>query len=151
MNGARFSASTWIASLGVGFLPGAPGTYASAAAAGAWYFLPHLSLIPWLVVLGTLLLVGAVVSGRAAALAEERDPSSVVIDEWLGMWVALSATPRDWRWGAAAFLLFRILDVAKPGPIRRMERFRAGWGIMLDDALAGAGVFLLTLLALQLR
>jgi phosphatidylglycerophosphatase A len=66
------------------------------------------------------------------------DPSIVVIDEIVGMWVALLLLPKTVLAYALAFILFRVFDVLKPEPARALERLRGGWGIMLDDVVAGA-------------
>jgi phosphatidylglycerophosphatase A len=65
------------------------------------------------------------------------DPSSVVIDEVVGMWIALIFLPKSLVAGCAAFILFRVLDIVKPQPARALERLPGGWGIMLDDVVAG--------------
>ena len=67
------------------------------------------------------------------------DPSRVVIDEVVGVWICLWAVPAPdaWWYVAGAFVLFRALDIAKPLGIRRMESLRGGWGVMRDDVLAG--------------
>jgi CDP-diacylglycerol---glycerol-3-phosphate 3-phosphatidyltransferase len=65
------------------------------------------------------------------------DPSIVVIDEVVGMWVSLLFLPPSWMAWAIAFVLFRLMDILKPEPARYLERFPDGWGIMLDDVVAG--------------
>lgn len=67
------------------------------------------------------------------------DPSRVVVDEMVGVWISLLAVPADGHWGniAGAFVLFRLFDIVKPLGVRRMERIGGGWGVMLDDILAG--------------
>lgn len=67
------------------------------------------------------------------------DPSKVVVDEMVGVWIALLAVPEHgtWIYICAAFFLFRIFDIFKPLGVRYMERFKGGWGVMLDDILAG--------------
>lgn len=81
--------------------------------------------------------------GREAARRGVADPSAVVLDETVGQWVALAV----WTWVsptsltlanlAISFLLFRLFDVVKPWPIRRLERLPGGWGIVADDVAAG--------------
>jgi len=66
-----------------------------------------------------------------------KDPSSVVVDEVAGMLVALVAQPRSLRWVLVLFVLFRVMDVWKPFPIRRLEALPGGLGIVVDDLLAG--------------
>lgn len=65
------------------------------------------------------------------------DPSIVVIDEIVGMWITLLFIPPSLPAYAAGFIAFRVFDVVKPEPARRMEHIRGGWGIMLDDVVAG--------------
>ena len=66
------------------------------------------------------------------------DPSRVVVDEMVGVWIALLAAPAGNVWYAlGAFALFRLFDIFKPLGIRRMESFPGGIGVMMDDILAG--------------
>ena len=72
------------------------------------------------------------------------DPSIVVIDEIVGMWISLLWVPKSLATVLFCFLIFRILDIIKPQPARLLERLPGGWGIMLDDVIAGAytnGIF----------
>jgi phosphatidylglycerophosphatase A len=69
--------------------------------------------------------------------ASDPDPKLAVWDEFVGMWATCLLSPKTVPWMAAAFLCFRILDVVKPWPVRRLERLPGGWGIMSDDLLAG--------------
>jgi len=77
----------------------------------------------------------------AAGVIEHRsgqhDPSIVVIDEAAGMWCALLGARQVWWYYLSAFLVFRLMDVLKPGPINRLQRLPGGWGVMLDDLAAG--------------
>ena len=67
-----------------------------------------------------------------------KDPQLVVVDEVLGQWIALAgATTLNWKSVAAAFVLFRIFDIAKPQPIRSLESLPGGMGIIADDLMAG--------------
>jgi phosphatidylglycerophosphatase A len=75
-----------------------------------------------------------------------QDPSVVVWDEFVGMWIALLAAPPGWVWIATGFALFRVFDIWKPWPVSWADnQVDGGFGAMLDDALAG----LYALLALQ--
>jgi phosphatidylglycerophosphatase A len=65
------------------------------------------------------------------------DPSIVVIDEMLGMWIAMLAIPLSFVSIVIAFLAFRVFDIVKPFPARQLESVPNGWGIMLDDVVAG--------------
>jgi phosphatidylglycerophosphatase A len=78
------------------------------------------------------------------------DPSIVVIDEIVGMWITLLWLSPGLLTYAIAFIAFRLLDVTKPEPARVFERLPGGWGIMLDDVVAGCYANLATRLALFL-
>jgi len=129
----------------LGRVPGAPGTAASlvvAAAAGLWF--EHLAA-PWLLaaVAVILLPVGIWAGNRALEDFGAKDPKEFVLDEAVGQMVACLGALPMWQasWNlwiniAAAFALFRILDIIKPPPIRQAERLPGGWGIMADDLIA---------------
>jgi phosphatidylglycerophosphatase A len=127
----------WIATfLGIGKIPFAPGTWASLVAAPLFYPLIDYPLIH----LGTLAVVyflGVYTTGEYAKNIGEIDPHSAVMDEVLGMGVAMLAIPRQWPFVIMAIILFRLFDIWKPYPIRRIEKLPGGWGIMTDDLVAG--------------
>jgi phosphatidylglycerophosphatase A len=75
--------------------------------------------------------------GTAERLLGRRDPPEVVSDEVAGFMVTLYLLPFSWVYIAGGFVLFRIMDIAKPFPIRRIEGIPGGIGIVLDDVLAG--------------
>lgn len=87
-------------------------------------------------------------SQRAAAARGDRaalDPSEVVVDEWIGVLLALAFVPWEPLWVTLAFLLFRAFDIAKPGPVGWADReLHGAWGVMFDDVIAGllAGILL---------
>jgi phosphatidylglycerophosphatase A len=66
-----------------------------------------------------------------------KDSSKVVIDEVAGMCITLIGIPVRWQYVGIGLVLFRVFDIAKPLYIRRMEKLKGGWGVMLDDVLAG--------------
>lgn len=131
MSLARFFA----AGFGTGYAPLAAGTVASAAAAltGAGLLL----LSPWALALAALLAtVGGFLAVKRAAI--EGDPGWVVIDEFAGQWITLLALPRPTILGvAAAFILFRLFDITKLGPVGWADRRHGAFGIMADDIIAG--------------
>lgn len=140
------AAAVFIATLGpVGRLPGAPGTWGSAAALAAapWCFMP-LPLAGRLAALAFVLALGTWAASRAENALGRKDPGCVVVDELLGQWAAFlpfhlsgagQAMPLDLL---GLFALFRVFDILKPWPIRAVERsVPGGLGIMLDDLLAG--------------
>ncbi len=123
-----------------GLAPKAPGTWGTALAVlfAPMFFLPF-SVGNRILVLAAVFLLGGLAAGQAEKIIGRKDPSQVVIDELLGIWAALVffATP---SLGVVflAFILFRILDIAKPWPIRASEKWLpGGFGIMIDDLLAG--------------
>jgi phosphatidylglycerophosphatase A len=77
----------------------------------------------------------------AARESGRHDPGFVVIDEVAGQWITLLWSPADWRHGLIALILFRLFDITKPFPVRRLERLPEGWGIVFDDL--GAGLYAL--------
>ena len=120
----------------IGKVPIAPGFAGSMVTLILWLLLP----INWVVhsaVIIFLLIFGVFASGKAAILKKEHDPSEVVIDEAAGMGIALFMLPHSPSLYAIAFILFRIFDVLKPSIIYRSQKLPGGWGIMLDDVLAG--------------
>ncbi len=123
-----------------GLSPAAPGTCGSAVAVllAPFLFMP-LPLFGRVAVLLGVFLSGAWAAGRAEVILGDKDPGCVVIDEVLGQWLAcLPFSVLSWHWLLAAFALFRFFDILKPWPIKKVEKiFPAGFGVMLDDALAG--------------
>lgn len=130
--------------LGTGFLPLMPGTWGALLALGVWYLL-YLCLSPvWLTVVTMILVVATTVVGAWTSGVMERywgeDPRTVNIDEFVGTWIPLLVAPcgdHTWLLALLGFGLFRVIDMWKPLGCRSMERFGKGWGVMLDDVLAG--------------
>lgn len=129
---------------GFGRIPGAPGTWGSLAGACCFYFMlgkPQV-LIPLLV---ALFFLGVWVSGQMEKMLRQRDPSCVVIDEVCGVGIAMLGIPQialQWPYLIMSVLLFRIFDIWKPYPIRKIETLPGGWGVMCDDLLAGIYAFI---------
>ena len=128
-----------------GMIPGAPGTYAAFTGLLLWYVL-YLMLPPvWLTVVTSVLIVGVTIIGAWTSTVMEKywgpDPRAVVIDEYVGCWIPLLIAPAGhWTWltGLLGFALFRIIDITKPLGCRAIEKkFPGGWGVMMDDVLAG--------------
>jgi len=120
-----------------GFFPIAPATFASAVFLGIFYFVPGgYWLANIYVSIATLIL-----SIPASTILEKQygeDPSCVVIDEIVGLQVILVFAHDISLWGlVAVFFAFRLFDIAKPWPINRSQKLPGGWGIVIDDFLAG--------------
>ncbi len=123
---------------GVGYFPIAPGTLASLVLVMAYKYGFHRLTPPiYIAAALAIYLMGVWSASAFAARAGKEDPRTVVIDEVLGQWIALMTIPPGWGYVLISFGLFRFFDIAKPLFIRKAETFRAGWGIMLDDILAG--------------
>jgi phosphatidylglycerophosphatase A len=136
---------------------------------------PALILLPSLVALLAVALIGVWSSSRVAAYAGAADPQYVVIDEVSGMHLTLMLAllplglpshflPSDgvsmfalysglsllnWKYLLLGFILFRVFDIWKPYPIRKLEKLRGGWGIMADDWMAGIYAAILLRVALH--
>lgn len=151
-----------IATCGVGYLPIAPGTIGSLVGVGLYLavwtglygafesnaergglnllhvFTPMLAAMLLLICIVSI--VGVWAATRAEKITQKKDPSIVVIDEVAGQMIALLSGPfwiHSWWSILLAFVLFRLFDIWKPYPIRRLEALESGLGIMADDLLAG--------------
>ncbi len=140
---------------GVGHIPVIPATWTSLVVAVIYgFFGPDSAFATWPVQAG--LLVGSVITGVIACGGLEReygeDPKQATMDEAAGMVITLLAVPITWPVVLTGFVLFRIFDVIKLWPARRLEDLHGGWGIMADDLAAGihARIILGILLALDL-
>ncbi len=124
--------------LGVGYLPGSPGTAGSLWGLAIAWGLATAGLSGWWWVAASLplLAAGVPICGRASRLLGGSDPAAVVYDEFasfpLTLWL-VDVSPLS---AVVGFVLFRLLDIAKPWPICQGERLPRGWGIMADDVLA---------------
>lgn len=128
-----------------GLVPFAPGTVAAFTGLLLWYviylFLPPL----WVTIVTLFLIVSVTIVGAWTSDVMEKywgpDPRAVVIDEYVGCWIPLLVAPcGKWTWLIAllGFGLFRLIDIFKPLGCRKVEdKFPGGWGVMLDDVLAG--------------
>ena len=123
---------------GLGYLPFAPGTWGSLLALPlGWLVLSQWSPYILLVITFVLFLVGILTSAIHQKQIEDKDPSYIIIDEFVGQLLVLSITPLDWGYFLIAFLLFRIFDIYKPWPVSWADKtIKNGFGIMLDDILA---------------
>jgi len=126
--------------LGLGNAPVAPGTFGSAGGILLAGFAKWACPSTWgyALVVAAVSLVGVPICSRAAALMSAKDPQRVVIDEIAAVLLLFVAVEWNWKTAALGFVLFRLLDVTKPWPIRALERLPRGWGIMADDLAAGA-------------
>lgn len=131
-----------IVALATGFysgkIPFAPGTWGSAFALIPWYFCRTLSLAHYTMILAVLFVVGFLTAGSAEKIFDRPDPGSIVIDEFLGIFITLTLAPNHPAAWILGFVLFRIFDILKPFPVSWLDtHLHGGIGIMLDDVMAG--------------
>ena len=122
----------------VGYMPVAPGTWGSAIGVAIYYLVRRQGSAA--IEFGTIAVLLAV--GLWAATEAEHhfggiDPRPVVIDEVVGMLITLALVPVNTFGVVVGFLIFRVLDVVKPWPARRLEHLPGGFGVVLDDVMAG--------------
>jgi phosphatidylglycerophosphatase A len=121
-----------------GFLPKMPGTWGTFAAIPLVIISHRLTSIMQPVVAVVLVTFAAYIAGRAEILFEDRDARPIVIDEMAGFLITLLWLPLNFLTLCLGFFLFRLFDIVKPPPISTVEkRLHGGWGIVLDDVLAG--------------
>ena len=121
-----------------GHLPIAPGTFGSLVAVPLCYLLSLLGPLEGIIFIGVFGAFAVWIAGEAEKLFQKRDPGCIVIDEMAGLLVTLFAIPWGVKNVLIGFLLFRLMDIAKPFPIRRLEsELPGGWGVVSDDLLAG--------------
>ena len=130
--------ATWF---GCGYSPVAPGTAGSLGALLIAFLIQrsfHWQPVSFGYLVIALLLPGVWAAHVVAAQSGKEDPGMVVIDEVLGQWATLAGiTVFNWKSWLAAFLLFRLLDIWKPPPVRQLENLPGGAGIVADDIMAG--------------
>lgn len=148
--GARFAfshpAHVVALGFGVGLAPFAPGTFGTLLALPIWWLMgTRVAPLEFFYALGFFFLAGVWACGVTGRHLGAHDHGAMVWDEVVAFLLVLALIPGEPIWQAAAFLVFRAFDVAKPPPIRRFERRLAGGlGVMFDDLLA-AGYTLVTL------
>lgn len=152
----RAPAWAWLVAtfFGCGKMKPGPGTWGSVAALLLWAAALWKMPLAWqsgaTLAAAIVAIAAGIPAGTHVARASGRkDPSFVVIDEVAGQWITLIAAPLRWKTLLAGLILFRAFDILKPPPLRRLERFPAGTGIMLDDV--GAGLYAWALLRLLLH
>ncbi|MBN1650910.1 MAG: phosphatidylglycerophosphatase A [Bacteroidales bacterium] len=132
--------------LGTGYAPVAPGTAGSILGILIFYcfnfafnklgFQSQFVFVLNLVAILGLLFLG-VYSIRKVHQIWIHDAPQIVVDEVVGVWIAIFAIPFEWQYYVAALVLFRFFDILKPFYIRRLDKLKSDWSVMLDDVLAG--------------
>jgi len=128
----------------VGYVPAAQGTVGSLWIPFLYLVLPEdrsggfIGTSLAVTVAAVVLYFAGVWASGVCEILWGRDPGRVVIDEVVGMLVAVAFVPLTWKSVWLGFFLFRFFDIFKPPPIRRVEAFHGGWGVMNDDVVAGS-------------
>jgi phosphatidylglycerophosphatase A len=173
--GIKDYAALALSTFGVGYIPGAPGTYGSIVGVAIYLFIGmhfagaaghsisigtqaefitafHFAIVA--ILLAAFALAGIWAAGRSAEIFGTDDPHEAVVDEVMGQIIALLFIPytMSWKWILPGFLLFRLFDIWKPFPIDSLQSLPRGLGVCADDILAGiyAGICLAVIYAVSL-
>ncbi len=124
---------------GSGLSPYAPGTMGTLVAIPLYLLLSELNLLTYLLVILGGFIVGVYLCDYTSKALGVHDHSGIVWDEFIGYWITMIAVPAiTWQWILAGFVLFRFFDIVKPWPVKLADkRVPGGFGIMIDDVLAG--------------
>ena len=128
---------------GSGLSPYAPGTMGTLAAIPLYLLLAHLELLAYLIVIVTGFTLGVYLCHYTSKALGVHDHPGIVWDEFIGYWITMIAAPDfTWQWILTGFVLFRFFDIVKPWPVKLADkRVPGGFGIMIDDVLAGLYAF----------
>jgi phosphatidylglycerophosphatase A len=123
---------------GSGLSPRAPGTAGTLVAVPLYWLISDCSLLAYSALLLLAALLGVWICDVASRQLQVHDHPGIVWDEFVGYWITMWAVPADWSWMLVGFVVFRVFDIAKPWPISHLDRqVKGGFGIMIDDVLAG--------------
>ena len=127
----------WATGFGVGYSPLAPGTLGTLIAIPVYYFLSEIPSPLYEITLVGFFFISVWISENAEIFFGKKDDQRIVIDEIMGFLIAMLWLPKTPLFLLAGFILFRVFDIFKPFPIRRFEKVRGGFGVVLDDVMAG--------------
>ena len=121
-----------------GYFPVMPGTAGTVAGVFIYLAIAHLITPVYLFLTLLFILFSVWISDRTEKFFKKKDPPEVVIDEIAGYLVTMLSFPAEWKYIVVGFILFRILDIVKPYPANHINNsMEGGWGIVLDDIVAG--------------
>lgn len=127
---------------GSGLAPFAPGTFGTLAAVLLYLIFQSLDLLSYSLLTAAMCIVGIWICGKSSEMLGVHDHGGIVWDEFAGYFVTMIAAPPGWIWIVIGFVLFRIFDILKPWPIKWADQHvSGGFGIMLDDIIAGLASF----------
>lgn len=123
---------------GSGLMPKAPGTFGTLAAIPVYFLCKDLSLFHYLLFVSLVSVAGVFICQYTSNALKVHDHPGIVIDEFAGYFITMIAIPFSWQWVLLGFVLFRLFDIVKPWPISFLDKkVHGGFGIMIDDILAG--------------
>jgi len=129
---------------GSGLAPVAPGTFGTLVGIPFFFFMASIPLWGYLALILAFFLFGVWLCDRSSKMLGVHDHGGIVWDEIVGYLVTMIAAPAGWEWVIVGFILFRIFDIFKPWPIAYLDRHvSGGFGIMVDDILAGVYAMLI--------
>ncbi len=128
-----------------GYIPVASGTFGSLVAIGI-YLIPGFEKLYILIPITLLLFFYGKIVGSKFEVVYGKDPAECTVDEFVGTWISLIALPKTFVVITVAFFIWRILDIVKPQPAKKLENLKGGMGIMIDDVVSG----IYTLLIMQI-
>lgn len=123
--------------LGVGYSPIAPVTLGTLVAIPIYYFLSAIPFPLYEITLAGFFFLAVWISEKSEAVFGKKDDPKIIIDEMMGFFITMLWVPKTTLFVIFGFILFRFFDILKPPPIRLVERVRGGYGVVLDDVLAG--------------
>ena len=134
----RYPSVFYACGFGSGMLPKAPGTWGSVLGVVLWVLtVGHLSPVWQALVFALVFVLGVIAIGAMQKRFGVMDAPEIVIDEILGVWIALLFAPMFWWVALLGFLAFRLFDIWKPWPVSWADRIHTPTGVMLDDVIAG--------------
>jgi len=123
---------------GSGLSPWAPGTCGTVVAVLMYVLFPPMHWSVYLLMIVLTFIVGIWLCDKTSKDLGVHDPGGIVWDEFVGYWLTMFMAPAGWQWAVGGFIVFRILDILKPWPIKWFDtQIEGGLGIMLDDVIAG--------------
>lgn len=120
-----------------GYIPIAPGTAGSIVGLFLYWAIPRSDAYYFLILIVIVCVVGVWAAERIEKETGVKDNQIIVIDEIVGVWIALLGLQKDLKWLAIGLIIFRLFDIIKLFPAKRMEKLPRGWGVMMDDVVSG--------------